>query len=507
MLKNFTAFVLCFMVTFSFGQQAFIKDSLDQYINQGLKDWKIPGLAIVIVKDGKVVLRKGYGVKDITTKSEVDVHTHFFIASNSKLFTGTALAKLDYEKKLNLNDKISKYYPDFALYDKTMTENVTIKDILTHRIGTKTFQGDFTFWNTNLSSTEIMQKMRYLAPINAFRDAYGYCNSCYLTAGMVIPKVTNQSWENYITEEFLKPLRMSESFASSNGIEKKSKNIATPYTSAYTDQLIKLPFDRWDNLAPAASIVSNVFDLTSWLQFQLDSGKFEAKQIVPWPVIQRTRDAQIITSSRKSSLFPSHFRAYGLGVFSTDYNGRQVYWHTGGAGGMLSNVCFVPEEKLGIAILTNNDNQNFFELLRYQILDAYLGVEYVNRSQQQLANHQKEMDKQVSEINNWKAQAKNQAIMSRNELEQYTGAYTNELYGNIELKIKDNHLFIVFKTHPDLTATLKNLGNDEWLIEYNNVLYGVYTGKFTMVERKVKSLSIRVNEFVEIDAYEFMKIE
>lgn len=507
MIKFFTGALLCFLVTFSFAQQAFINDSLDQYINQGLKDWKIPGLAIVIVKDGKVVWRKGYGVKNITTSAPVDIHTHFFIASNSKLFTGTAIAKLDYEKKLSLNDKISKYYPDFTLYDKTMTENVTIKDMLTHRIGTKTFQGDFTFWNTKLSRNEIMQKMRHLAPNNAFRDAYGYCNSCYLTAGMVIPKVVDKSWENYITDEFLKPLRMDESFASSNGIEKKSKNMASPYTSAYTDQLMEVPFDQWDNLGPAASIVSNVYDLTSWLQFQLDSGKFEGKQIVPWAVLQKTRDAQIITSSRKSSALPLHFRAYGLGVFSCDYNGRQVYWHTGGAGGMLSNVCFVPEEQLGIAILTNNDNQNFFELLRYQILDAYLGVEYVNRSRQQLPNHQKDMDNQVNEIANWKAQAKNQPDMKRAELDQYTGSYTNELYGKIEVSIKDNHLFIDFKNHDNLTATLKNLGNGEWLIEYNNVLYGVYTGKFTMEERKVKSLSIRVNEFVEMDAYDFVKMD
>jgi CubicO group peptidase (beta-lactamase class C family) len=149
---------------------AFITDSLDAYIQRGLADWSLPGLSIVVVKDGKVAVMKGYGVRDIRERKPVDAQTLFMIASNTKLFTGTALAHLETLGRLSLNDKVTKFFPDYRLYDSTTTRMVTVRDMLTHRIGTKTFQGDFTFWNTNLSRPEIMKRMRLLPPSQVFRQ-------------------------------------------------------------------------------------------------------------------------------------------------------------------------------------------------------------------------------------------------------------------------------------------------------------------------------------------------
>src|SRR6478735_760636 len=181
--------IVCLLSSFtSFTQQpSFISDSLDSYIRQGMKDWNIPGLAIAIVKDGKVVLMKGYGVRDMQSKEPVDENTLFMIASNSKLFTATALAQLEFDKKLSLDDKITKYFLNYRVYDTTTTALVTIRDMLCHHLGTKTFQGDFTFWNSNLSRSQIIYKMRYLQPSQNFRQSYGYCNSCFVTAGEIIP--------------------------------------------------------------------------------------------------------------------------------------------------------------------------------------------------------------------------------------------------------------------------------------------------------------------------------
>ena len=270
-----------------------------------------------------------------------------------KLFTGTALAQLDYNKKLSLDDKITKHIPGYKLYDATTTELVTIRDMLSHRIGTKTFQGDFTFFDGKLSRREIMFGMRFLKPVGRFRQDYGYCNSCFLTAGQIIPVVSGKPWEVYVYDSIIAPLGMSNTYVLSAGIG-RMENTAKAYTTSFTGMLNEVPYDTWDNLAPAASIVSNVKDLSHWLMMQLDSGKYNGKKIMPWPVLQKTRDVNIITGSRKSSIYPIHFRGYGLGIFAADYNGRQIYWHTGGASGMVSNVCFVPEENLGIAILTNN---------------------------------------------------------------------------------------------------------------------------------------------------------
>lgn len=481
---------------------SFITDSIDSYIQQGLKDWDIPGLAIVVVKDGKVALMKGYGVTDIKTQKPVDEQTLFMIASNTKLFTGTALALLETRGKLSLNDKITKYFPSYRLYNDTTTRLVTIRDMLTHRIGTKTFQGDFTFWNTNLSRSEIMNRMWLLKPSLTFRQDYGYCNSCFLTAGEVIPKVTGKQWEDFVQDSILTPLQMNSTMVLSTGIAQKP-NAAVPYTTSFTGTLQQVPYDDWNNLAPAASIISNVSDLSHWLQMQLDSGKYKSTQVLPFATLLKTRDINIVTGSRKSSILPMHFRGYGLGVFGADYNGRAIYWHTGGAGGMVSNVCFVPEERLGIAILTNNDNQNFFEALRYQVLDAYLGVPYVNRSLQQLPGFRAELQDQLKTINAWKARVK--GSKPQLPLTAYTGTYSNPLYGNITITQAGGGLKVSFLTKPDLSATLEYMDNGEWLLQYNNIEYGVYAISFDISGNKVKSVTTRQNEFVEYDPYTFIK--
>ncbi|MDB5253493.1 MAG: serine hydrolase [Flaviaesturariibacter sp.] len=480
----------------------FIKNDIDAYVKEGLKDWDLPGLSVVIVKDGKVVLQKGYGVRDIKTNAPVDANTLFMIASNTKLFTGLSLALLETRKKISLNDKVTKYFPDYRLYDSTTTQLVTIRDLLSHRIGTKTFQGDFTFWNTKLTRQEIMQKMRLLKPSAIFRQDFGYCNSCFLTAGQVIPQVTGAQWEDFVRDTILRPLGMTNTLTLSTGIEKQP-NVATPYTTSYTNTLQVVPYDNWNNLAPAASIVSNVTDLAHWLQFQLDSGRFEGRQVLPWQALQKTRDMNITNGSRKSGMFPVHFRGYGLGLFMSDYNGRQVYWHTGGAGGMVSNVCFVPEENLGIAILTNNDNQNFFEALRYQILDAYLGVKYVNRSKQQLSDFREGMKAQVAEISAWKARVKgNRPELS---LDAYAGTYENELNGPISVTKSGNGLLIQFSAKPELNAHLDYMDKGDWLMTYNNIEYGIFSIRFDIAGGAVRSVTTRQNEFVEYDPYTYTK--
>lgn len=484
----------------SFAQPGFVKDSLDDYIRQGMKDWNIPGLAIAIVKDGKVVVSKGYGVRDLDTRQPVDENTLFMIASNSKLFTGTALAQLEYNKKLSLNDRITTYFPDFQLYDTTTTVLVTIKDMLGHHLGTKTFQGDFTWWNSDLSRQEIMQKMRLLKPSQTFRAGYGYCNSCFLTAGEVIPKVTGQTWEKYVLDSLVAPLQMTHTSTLGANMA-QMPNAATPYTNTYSKMLQKVPFDNVDNLGPAGSMVSCVSDLSHWIQLQLDSGRFEGKQVIPWPVLQKTREGNTLIYTRGSGA--NHFYAYGLGVFMKDYNGKMLYEHTGGADGFVSNVCFLPEEKLGITILTNNDNQAFFELLRYQVIRAYLNLPYVNMSKSSLAGFNSERAESLEKIATLSARAKgNRPALP---ITAYTGTYENPLFGKIVLSAEKNDLLIRFPNHRNLTATLQYLDGEEWLLRYSHPGFGIFPLMFRTTGGKVTSVDIKVNDFLEYDPYTFTK--
>lgn len=483
-------------------QPAFIKDSLDSYINKGIKDWNIPGLAIVIVKDGKVVVMKGYGVSNLETKEPVNEHTLFMIASNSKLFTATALAQLEYDKKLSLDDKITKYFPWFRLYDSTTTALVTIRDMLSHRLGTGTFQGDFTFWNSLYSRDSLMYKMRLLKPTGNFRQQWGYCNTCFLTAGQVVEKVSGKPWEVFVYDEIIEPLGMTSTHALGNNME-QMPNAARPYTNSFYSELQALRYDNIDNMAPAGSIVSSVNDISKWLLMQLDSGRYNGKQVIDWPAIRRTRDMNTIITSRKNAFLPYHYYGYGLGVFMSDYGGKQVYEHTGGADGFVSNTCFVPEENLGIAIFTNNDNQSFFEMLRYQVLDAYLGLPYRQYSNLTLGNFMEGRKELLDELNSYKERVKKNKKPPFS-LSNYTGDYNNPVFGNMSIRIVAGEVVLKFSQH-NLSATLEYMDDNEWVLTYSNPAYGIFPVRFVTDGNKVVSVDIKVNDFLEHEPYTFTK--
>ncbi|MBS1729306.1 MAG: serine hydrolase [Bacteroidetes bacterium] len=481
---------------------AFISDSLENYIHQGMKDWAIPGLAVAVIKDGKTVVMKGFGVRDMQSNEPVDENTLFMIASNSKLFTATALAQLEYHQKLSLDDKISKYFPGYSVYDPITTQLVTIRDMLSHHLGTRTFQGDFAFWDSKLSSAQIMNKMKLLKTSQNFRQSFGYCNSCFLTAGEVIPVVTGKPWAVYIYDSLLLPLGMDNTHALGLNMG-NMENASKPYTNLYTGKLTELPYDRVDNLAPAGSIVSNIKDMAKWLTMQLDSGKLNGKQIVPWQAIQRTRDMQTIISSRKSFNRPTHFTGYGLGVFETDYAGKQIFWHTGGAMGFVTNTCFVPEDHLAIVILTNMDNQSFFEDLRYQILDAYLGRPFKNYSKMDLAASKPDFEKSIADVKAMQDRIKGEKPALN--LNDYNGTYENELYGSLQISKKGDELEIQFNNTYNLTASLQYMDHGQWLLTYSNIDFGILPIHFNIENNKVVSIEIRVNEFLDYDPYIFIK--
>ena len=266
---------------------SFVKDSLDNYISKALADWEIPGLSVCIVKNGKVVLSKGYGIKDLVTRGPVDDNTLFMIGSNTKAFTATALATLDAENKLSLDDKVTKWIPEFKLDNKAAGEQAIVRDLLCHRIGFRTFQGDFTYWTSNLSRKEVIEKMGHIKAMYPFRTKWGYTNAAFVTAGEIIPKITGKQWEDYITEKILVPLGMTNTLALSKDFP-NAVNKAAAYTME-NGKIIRIPYCSIDNLAPAGSIGSSSTDMGKWVMMQLNNGKYDGKEIVPQKAIQSIR--------------------------------------------------------------------------------------------------------------------------------------------------------------------------------------------------------------------------
>ena len=316
----FVFIIFYFSYSALFSQNTFVQNDIDDYILKAMQDDNIPGVSVAVVKDGKIILAKGYGYREKEKINKVDENTLFMIGSNTKAFTATALCLLEYEKSLSLNDKVTKWMPEFKMYDDFVTKDIIIRDLLCHRLGLQTFQGDFVNWDSDLTRAEIIHNLRNLVPVYPFRSRFGYCNAAFLTAGEIIPIVTGKSWEDFIQEKIITPLEMNRTFVSVSGII-NDKNSALPYTENL-NELIKLSYPQIDNLAPAGTISSCANDMAKWILMQLDSGKYNGKQVIPFDALKQTRMSNMVAGNGLGSLYSAtHFRNYGLGWFLADYFG------------------------------------------------------------------------------------------------------------------------------------------------------------------------------------------
>lgn len=480
-------------------QGSFIKDSLDTYINREMKRWQLPGMAVAIVKDGKVLMMKGYGYADLKAKTPATEQTVFQIASNSKAFTGTSLALLEHYGKLNLNDKVKTFLPYFKMQEDWKTKEITIADVLSHRIGYETFQTDLVNWATTRTRKQLIENMVNVTPKFGLRETYGYCNMGYLVAGEVIPVVTDTTWDNYIKYHYLVPLEMKQT---STTYEDFMNTTKTPFASkAYSlihDKVGEIVPANVNSLAPAAGISSSVSDLSHWLLMQLGNGMYNGKQVIPKEVISRTRESFFIDNpvSRKGN----NFNTYGLGWFLKDAYGKKIVTHDGGANGFLSKTVLIPEENTGFVILTNSDAQYFYEALGKQLTDDILGRPYVNYSTQYYSffekSHKEELQKTKELIT--------RAAGYKPEKDTYTrlsGVYVNKVYGKITVVGKDKSAEVSFEFHPQYKGTIRFMTAVDAVIEYNDPTLGVHE-----IRIKDQSIEIKVSDFIDMDTYLFTKI-
>jgi CubicO group peptidase (beta-lactamase class C family) len=509
MSRNFSFIFLALLASatsFSQANQepAFIKDSLDIYVERSMKNWNVPGLAVCIVKDGQVVLMKGYGVKELGGQDKVDENTLFMIGSNTKAFTATALALLENEKKLSLNDKVTKWIPEFKLANQAAGQQAIIRDLLCHRIGFQTFQGDFTYWTSNLTRKEVIEKMSHIQAVYPFRTHYGYTNAAFLTAGEIIPKATGISWEDFIRTRIFSPLGMTRSLALSSELA-AAENKALPHTLA-NNLLVKIPICAIDNLAPAGSISSSVNDLSKWVLFQLNEGMVNGQQVIPAAVIDELRKPNTIVSDGKPLFNEGHFELYGLGFFLQEYEGRKIIYHTGGVNGFVTSVSMVPEEKLGIIVLTNTDQNGLFEALKWDILDAYLGLPYRNYSDTYLKMNQADVNESLA-LDKQKMETVAQHLKTALPISSYAGNYFNDVYGKMVVVQEAGELRMKFSHHPNMYAKLESLGGNSFYASFSDPEFSKAVFPFKIEGNKVKSVTVKVADFIEYNPYEFVRTD
>ncbi len=507
-MKKIIVFILL-AITHGVAAQVDLK-KLDAYYTKALKDWEMPGMSIAIVKDGKVVFSKGYGVKEVGKNEKTDENTLYAIASNTKAFTTAAIAMMVQEGKLSWDDKVKKYLPYFELYDPYVSREVTIRDILSHRVGLRTFSGDAIWYlSDNLPASEIIKRAKYLPRSYDFRSGYGYSNVMYITAGELMRVVSNKSWADNIQDRILNPLNMNRTITTVKQLEQKG-NFATPH-GLFAGKHQSIAWEDWESIAATGGIVSSVQDMANWMLFNLNRGIW--------------KDDTLLTRASRNMLWmphntfqvdhtlpehSTHFRGYALGWNVSDYHGRMRVSHTGGYSGMLSMVLLVPDENLGIVVLTNGMKPLFSAIANYT-MDRFLKLPEKDWSADLLKNYSNRVanDQRIPDIKRAHVTGTKPSV----GLDKVAGVYAADIYGNIEVKQEGEKLRLYFEHSKRFSATLEHWHYDTWEIKWDNAdllsWFSFGTVHFILDNNlKVKALEFDVpNDDIWFDELKPMKVQ
>jgi len=432
---------------------------LDTWVARSMQTFDVPGVSIAIVKDGKVLITKGYGVRKLGESTLVDENTLFGIGSNSKAFTTACLAMLVDEGKISWDDPVYQRLPEFQMHDPYVSHEMTIRDLLTHRSGMGLGEGDLLFWpHSTYTRAEIIHQLRYMKPASSFRSRFAYDNLLYMTAGQIIPAVTGISWDDFVRERIFSPLGMANTNVS-NAAFKPGGNFAYPHSNV-DGKLQVIPFVNLDNAAPAGSINSSAADMAKWVLLQLNRGRLpdrdgrmfsetQSREMWSPQTILPTPDPSPPLATLKAN-----FADYGLGWSLRDYHGRKLVGHTGAVAGFVSRVMLVPEENLGVVILTNAEQAGGFDSILYHVLDHYFQLP----STDWIAAYKAAKDlqlKDAAETGLRQNKERNTASHPSLPLEKYAGTYEDAWYGTATIRMENNHLVVSFDHTPAMIAELE----------------------------------------------------
>jgi CubicO group peptidase (beta-lactamase class C family) len=444
---------------------------LDRYVGRVMKTFSVPGLSVAIVKDGRVIVAKGYGVRRLGDSTRVNEHTRFGIASNTKLFTATALELLVEEGKVEWDAPVIRYLPWFAMSDPYVTHELTVRDLLVHRSGLGLGAGDLLWWPASTyKRDQIARRLRFIPLSTSFRSAYAYDNVLYLVAGELIEAMSGRPWEDFVRSRILQKVGMTDSDVRHSGASENG-NVATTHAEVEGTVRAVAPFVS-DNTNPAGGIMSGAADMAKWMIVQLDSGRVAGgdRLFKPEAVRQLWREVTPMPINAPPEGLP-HLRptmaGYALGLNVRDYRGRRLLQHTGGLAGYVSKVAMIPELRLGVAVLTNQESGAAFESIVYRVLDHYLGAKasdypaiFDRWVKQNLA--------QVQAMEQKAAGARDSTSGPSLPLERYAGTYRDAWYGDVRVEREGRGLVIRFSHTPSLVGDLVHWQHDSFLARWRD---------------------------------------
>ena len=459
------------------GAQSLSPKELDNYIESTMRAWKVPGLAVAIVKGDEIVFLRTHGVRQIGKALPVDEHTLFAIGSTTKAITAAAVGLLVDEKKLDWDDPVSKYLPWFQLPDPWVTREVTIRDLLCHRVGTNALLPAVVSFDRD----DVLRRFRYLKPYLPFRYQYEYNNSMYTVAGQIVAAVSGMPWEEFVKTRIFAPLGMTEIHLTVDSLwesadlapcfccdlpgrsvdlesARNGANVAMPHRPAEGEMRV-IPWRRYSTIGPAGGELSaNIVDMSKWLQLQVGKGSYKGNRLLSQAVFKQMHTPQIVIPPENAPLFLKdepdvHFLAYGFGWRLNDYRGRLMSWHTGGVYGFLTLIGLLPELNVGVVILTNAEGTGAAGAVLMRVFDTFIGAPQKDWSDVIIAR-KKASEAKAQEEEGAIEQARIEGTKPPLALQAYTGRYFDKAYGSVD--ITEQHGSLVLSFPGGATADIKH---------------------------------------------------
>lgn len=479
---------------------------LDDLIQNTIKTFDVPGMSVGIVKDGQVIYSKGFGVRSLKNNQVMDANTLVGIASNSKGFTATALAILVDEGKLNWDDKVSKFIPEFQMHDAYVSQEVTVKDLITHRAGLGLGQGDLMFFpeGGSLTVNDIVHKVRYLKPENPFRSHMDYNNVMFIVAGEVIHRISGLSWADFIEQRIMKPVGMTASFGSYNRA-KNSNNIIDAHAPV-DGKAIAVPHD-WNETANAAGgIMSNITDMTTWANFLMNGFVTkDGKRLVSEKSIHELWSLQMPSKVAIKNPYDTKFYGYGLGWFVSDVKGYQQIQHSGGLIGTVTHFTLIPDLKLGIVVLTNQQSGMAFTTITNSVKDSYLGLEdrnWLKTFGERNVKNEERFNKEKKDVYDKVAQAqKNKNVLAK--ADQFVGVYSDAWFGDVEVKQEGKTFRIYCKNSPRLKGEVLPYNYNTFVIKWDDRSYDADAFLTFTFDENGKATSAKIKAISDVTDFSF----
>jgi CubicO group peptidase (beta-lactamase class C family) len=452
---------------------------LDAYIEQAMRDWEVPGLAIAVVRNDSVLLARGYGERLSGSGDGVDEHTLFAIASTSKAMTVAGLGMLVDEGAIRWDDRVTAHLPGFELADPYVTREVVIRDLLTHRTGVA--RHDNIWIAAPFDRAEIVRRARHLPQATGFRAGYGYNNIMYMVAGEVTAAAAGTTWENFIESRLFAPLGMTRTTPRSAVVEGRD-NVAIAHVRE-DGRLIPMARRDYDALGPAGSVWSSAWDMAQWLRLHLGGGVYEGRRLLERSTIAAMYEPQVVLGLDTTTLrmFPDRTSfSYGLGWRLHDYRGRRTVQHTGAVNYTRTQVGMLPDENIGVVVMTNLSTSTLQTALMYYVFDALLGVPPTDWSAEYLVLARRS----AAAAERRAAQADAARIAGTRpslSLDGYVGTYTDSLFGDIRVDLEDGRLVLDYS--PDYVADLEHWHHDTFRARWRSAGFGTALVTFALDAR------------------------